>query len=611
MTDINRPRTVALVDVSCLFKRNFEAMPGAGPLEAAQKTIAEFAAVRETTEHVILCLDAPPYAERRRIYPEYKANRAPRTPQEHEQKKWLLDRAKKLGYQIARVEGWEADDVIATLSRIYGEWCEEVRLVGGDKDLAACVTENIVQYVPAVGARKAEARNRLAVKAKFGVYPEQMALYLALMGDASDNIPGVDKVGKTTAAKWAAQYRTLTGLAEALAANAAAPPPKEKAQWTSLANNWATLKLSLDLVTLNANVPIDAEGLLVRLAPEPDEQGYAMASDVELDGFERNTTPAAAYAPAPEDLEQERTLMSQPTPAHSATKQATLDAADARDTVTWGQPIIGKDPNADDILRRAAAERAAIAGRPDLTAAAAAAEPVSSPQPAAAPQAPANDAPARQQVTDAQFDEGPQKAPPAAAKQQPGLVKAEPNYGLVSQDLQPLDLKSAETVAKWLHHGGLYPQFGGPSGIFSIIVRGKELGMKMTTALSAFHMVEGRPTASADLIRSLAERDPKCKYFRVVATTSTYAEWETWHEDHVDGEGKPMPTRYRYDLEEAEKAGLVRLTKKGQPGMWMIRPRDMLAKTAAAKLARLVYPGATLGLYCPEEMGETRDEEAA
>lgn len=586
MTEINRPRTVALVDVSCLFKRNFEAMPGAGPLEAAQKTIAEFAAVRETTEHVILCLDAPPYAERRRIYPEYKANRPPRSPQEHEQKKWLLDRARKLGYQIARVEGWEADDVIATLSRIYGEWCEEVRLVGGDKDLAACVTENIVQYVPAVGARKAEARNRLAVKAKFGVYPEQMALYLALMGDASDNIPGVDKVGKTTAAKWAAQYRTLTGLAEALAANAAAPPPKEKAMWTSLANNWSTLKLSLDLVTLNANVPIDAEGLLVRLAPEPDEQGYEMASDVELDGFERNTTPAAAYAPEPEDLEQERTLMSAPTPPPPTPA-----------------PIIGKDPNADDVLRRAAAERAAIAGRPDLTAAAAAAEPQS------APQRPANDGPARQQVTEAQFEEGPAKGQPAPA-QQPGLVKVR-DYGLVTENLQPLDLKSAETVAKWLHHGGLYPAFGGPSAIFTVIMRGKELGLGVTTALAGFHVVEGRPTASADLIRSLAERDPKCRYFRCIATTSTYAEWETWHANHVDGEGKPMPTRYRYDLEEAEKAGLVRLTKKGQPGMWMIRPRDMLAKTAAAKLARLVYPGATLGLYCPEEMGETRDEEAA
>src|SRR5688572_1935900 len=134
MTDINRPRTVALVDVSCLFKKNYEAMPGAGPREAAERTLSEFAAVREDTAHVILCLDAPrkeqPRYTRNAIYPEYKANRTAPSEQETAQKRWLLDRARKLGYQLARVEGWEADDVIATLARIYGEWCEEVRLVG-------------------------------------------------------------------------------------------------------------------------------------------------------------------------------------------------------------------------------------------------------------------------------------------------------------------------------------------------------------------------------------------------------------------------------------------------------------------------------------------------
>src|SRR5688572_31915997 len=52
-----------------------------------------------------------------------------------------------------------------------------------------------------------------------------------------------------------------------------------------------------------------------------------------------------------------------------------------------------------------------------------------------------------------------------------------------TEDLQPLDLRSAETVSKWLHHGGLYPQFGGPSGIFTVIMRGKELGLGVTTAL--------------------------------------------------------------------------------------------------------------------------------
>jgi 5'-3' exonuclease len=631
MTDINRPRTVALVDVSCLFKKNYEAMPGAGPREAAERTLSEFAAVREDTAHVILCLDAPrkeqPRYTRNAIYPEYKANRTAPSEQETAQKRWLLDRARKLGYQLARVEGWEADDVIATLARIYGEWCEEVRLVGGDKDLAQCVTENIVQYIPAVGTRKAEARNRLAVKAKFGVFPEQMALYLALMGDSSDNVPGVDKVGKQTAAKWASQYRTLTGLAEALAANGVNPPPRERVMWTNLANQWNALKMSLDLVTLNAHLPIDAEGLLVRLAPEPDQQGYTMSSDVELDGFERNATPPSDWAPEGEDIEQERTLMS--ADGHPTKAMFDLMASAAEADRQRGQPIIGKDPQADEVLRRATAERAAAAQRPDIAAAFGQAQPDSAVReevkreaqgqsplkaafaavgidPVAVAAANAQgDAPGRPAVTDAQFEEGPKKAPQGAGKHQPGIVKAERDYGLVTEDLQPLDLRSAETVSKWLHHGGLYPQFGGPSGIFTVIMRGKELGLGVTTALAGFHVVEGRPTASADLIRALAKRSPKCKYFRLVASTSAYAEWETWNSDD------PGPTTFRYDLEEAELAGLVRTDKKGNPGMWQKRPRDMLTKTAGAKLARLVYPAETLGLYCPEEMGETREEEAA
>jgi len=218
--------------------------------------------------------------------------------------------------------------------------------------------------------------------------------------------------------------------------------------------------------------------------------------------------------------------------------------------------------------------------------------------------APAN-APANDKVSEAEFDpigkspgaSGPMPPKPQPSKPTEALAKAPRDYGLVTEDLQPQDLKAAEVISKWLHASGLYPQFHGAPAIFAVIMRGKELGLGVTTALAGFHVVEGKPTASADLIRSLATRSEKCKYFRLVHSDAEYAEWETWHADH------PEPTKYRYTIEEAAQAGL-------RSGNWQKRPRDMLAKTAAVKLARICYAGEVLGLYAPEEFNDSYGEAA-
>jgi hypothetical protein len=162
-------------------------------------------------------------------------------------------------------------------------------------------------------------------------------------------------------------------------------------------------------------------------------------------------------------------------------------------------------------------------------------------------------------------------------------------HGETTEDLQPVDLESARTIAKWVHNGRLYPQFPTPESIFTIILRGKELGLGVTTALAGFHLIEGKPAASADLIRSLAERDPDCEWFMMVESTATSATWETKHRKH------PKAMRYTYTIEEANQAGM-------RGGNWQKRPRDMLAKTAGSKLARIAYPRATMGLYDPDEM---------
>src|SRR3990167_2053011 len=183
-------QSIALVDLSYMFKKNWMGTPrDAAPGTAAQQTLDELAGVRESAEHVIICCDAPPY-NRKQIDPEYKAQRERPEDAELSQKKWLMDRIEKAGYPIAKAKGFEADDVIATLCKTYW-WCPDVRIIGSDKDCAQCVTDTVRMFVPAVGQRPAEIRGPEEIKAKYGVPPKDMGLWLALVGDKGDNIKGI------------------------------------------------------------------------------------------------------------------------------------------------------------------------------------------------------------------------------------------------------------------------------------------------------------------------------------------------------------------------------------------------------------------------------------
>jgi 5'-3' exonuclease len=527
-------RSIALVDISYLFKRNYmAAVNGSSPGAAAQKTLDNLASIRESADHVVVCCDAPPY-KRKLVFADYKALREKPEEAELAQKRWVMTRLKEQGYQIAKSPGYEADDIIATLARVYGESCPEVRLIASDKDIAQCVTDNVIQHIPPTGERKWERRDVLGVKAKFGVYPHEMPLWQALAGDSTDNVPGVPGIGQKKAAQLVCEFKTLAGIAEALASGS-----KTGAMWKSLAEHWAELKLSLDLVTLDTHVPLDHTALLGKLPVKPmavdnmnvDSMGSdsmsATASD-SMPGFMPNTTP-------------------EPEPVKPEPPVAVTEAA--------APPVqVVTEAEFDPI----------------------------SPPPNAPPRAPVPAPPLPKQDT-------------GTVSNVTALVREPTNYGLVTDDLQPCDLRSAQLTSKWLFEGGLYPQFQNPCAVFSVIARGKEMGLKMTTSLASFHVVEGKPVASADLIRALAERDPKCEYFRKIHSDRESVTWETKHRDH------PSPTTYTYTWQDAVDAGL------SNRDIWKKRRIEMLSKTASSKLAREVYAGSTLGLYCPEEM----EQEAA
>ena len=119
-----------------------------------------------------------------------------------------------MGLPLLRIEGVEADDVIGTLAQQAAAAGIDVLISTGDKDMAQLVNERITLVNTMTGSRL----DRAGVKTKFDVFPEQIVDYLALVGDTSDNIPGVPKVGPKTAAKWLNDYGTLDRLVENAAA---------------------------------------------------------------------------------------------------------------------------------------------------------------------------------------------------------------------------------------------------------------------------------------------------------------------------------------------------------------------------------------------------------
>lgn len=611
-------QSIALVDLSYLFKVKYHgAGIGAPPNAGAERTLDELREISAEVDHMIVCLDYPPYHRRDRYEP-YKAQRETPPAEEIGQKKALIEQLKHLGYRAARAKSFEADDCIATLAWNYSVWCPDVRIVATDKDAAQCITERVTQYVPAVAGRPSERRNRAACFEKFGVYPEEMRLFQALMGDKDDNIPGVRTVGKVKAKTVIEELRKarlppdLAGLAAYIGEH-----KKTGGEWTAIAAQWESLKLSLELVTLELHVPLDIEGLLEKRAADPRPVPAPMGVELEL--FEGNETPMAVHdqplaldpaehdrlrelytgEPPRERLEEVADHVQQSYPRTS--REAALEAADR-----VLKPRIGKDPNADAVLQEKAEERNADRAAREQHEREKQKEREAQPRPGVAKAqvrvtsgAPANDAPPVH-TAGTLLDIGPHVAISSAAEaaRVTSIIKQTQEYGLVDARLQPMDLQAARTLSVWFHKGGLYvKKFGSPEAIFTIMMRGLGFGMNVQTALEAFHIVEGKPSTSADAIRALAERDPNCEYFMLVSSDDEHATWETKHRK------QPRPRQYTYTIERAKKVPQFWVKDRwgGDPN-WVKIPEEMLVKTAGSKLARIVYPGAVLGLYCPEEL---------
>ncbi len=157
---------------------------------------------------VAVVFDASGKTFRDDMYSEYKANRSSMPDDLREQIQPIHDLIRAMGLPLVCIEGVEADDVIGTYATMATEQKRDTVISTGDKDMAQLVSE----HVTLVNTMTDTHMDRQGVVDKFGVTPEQIVDYLALMGDSVDNIPGVPKVGPKTAAKWLSEFGTLDEL---------------------------------------------------------------------------------------------------------------------------------------------------------------------------------------------------------------------------------------------------------------------------------------------------------------------------------------------------------------------------------------------------------------
>jgi DNA polymerase-1 len=245
-------KIMLLVDGSSYLYRAYHAMPdlraGDGfPTGAVHGMVAMMKRLREQipAEHAACVFDAKGPTFRDAWYAEYKAQRSPMPEPLVQQIEPIHEVVRLLGWPVLEVPGIEADDAIGTLARVAAASGHGVVISTGDKDLAQLVTADVTL----INTMSNERLDIEGVRAKFGVPPDRIVDYLTLIGDAVDNVPGVDKVGPKTAARWIADYGSLDGVVAAAAGikGVAGENLRRALDWLPLGRRLVTVLTDCDL----------------------------------------------------------------------------------------------------------------------------------------------------------------------------------------------------------------------------------------------------------------------------------------------------------------------------------------------------------------------------
>ena len=247
--------TLLLVDGSSYLYRAYHAMaqltaPDGAPTGALYGVLNMLRRLRADYVHdyCAVVFDAKGKNFRHEMFPDYKATRPPMPDDLRPQAEALPDLVRLMGWPVLVIPQVEADDVIGTLAKMASEAGWNVVVSTGDKDMAQLVNERVTL----VNTMSGETLDIEGVKEKFGVRPDQIRDYLALMGDKVDNVPGVEKCGPKTAVKWLEVYGSLAGVMEHAA------EVKGKVG-ENLQAALEQLPLSYDLVTIKTDLDLHTE----------------------------------------------------------------------------------------------------------------------------------------------------------------------------------------------------------------------------------------------------------------------------------------------------------------------------------------------------------------
>lgn len=273
-----------LVDVSSLFFRAFYAIrpltsPSGIPVNAVYGFLSMSLKLlrEEQPDYIAFCFDRPEPSFRKDLDPNYKANRTEMPEDLVPQMPYMRRIGEVLGITCLDQKGFEADDLIGTLAKWGSTHALDTYIVSGDKDFGQIVSEHIC----IMDTMKDLKLGPKEVKEKWGVTPEQMRDYLAIVGDTSDNIPGVHGIGPKGAQKLLEQYGDLDGIYKNL--DEVKGSTKDK-----LIAGKESAYLSQKLVTIVTDVPLSTELANYKLAPVKVAEIEALLEELNFKALRKN-----------------------------------------------------------------------------------------------------------------------------------------------------------------------------------------------------------------------------------------------------------------------------------------------------------------------------------
>ncbi len=273
------PERLILVDGSALIYRAYHAIPGAFETSAGLPTNATYGFATmfrkvlsgRTPERGAVVFDAPGPTFRDEKYPEYKADRPGMDDRLRRQLPWIDRVVEVHRFPMLRARGYEADDVIGTLTRQATEAGIEVFIVSGDKDFAQLITDRVKM----IDTLRDVVFDPELVRKKWGVTPDHFVDLLAMMGDAIDNIPGVPGVGQKGAGQLLARYGSLDAILDHT-------DELKGRQRTALTEHREQALLSRELATIDRYVPLDVGLDDLKIEPPKTAEVNALYKELEF-----------------------------------------------------------------------------------------------------------------------------------------------------------------------------------------------------------------------------------------------------------------------------------------------------------------------------------------